>query len=92
DSFLQAKKEAERVFADSESTQQAVDSAADNLERALERLLPLEAPAIQGHQGNSTSANGSPKTGDPFSVACILLLAASGSVLLKKKQRPDSNK
>ena len=92
ESFLQAKKEAERVFADSESTQHAVDSAADSLERALGQLMPLDpVPAVQG-QGDSRSANGSPKTGDPFSAAGILLLAASGSVLLKRKHRYGSDK
>lgn len=92
ESFLQAKKEAERVFADSESTQQAVDSAVDSLERALGQLMPLDpAPAVQG-QSDSTSANGSPKTGDPFSAVGILLLAASGSVLLKRKHRYGSDK
>lgn len=87
--FHSAKAAAEAVYSDADAGQDAVDTAADNLKKAIEALqtaADVEKP-VAG-DSNLTTGSGNAKTGETFPAAAAvaaLLLAGAAAAVFKKK-------
>lgn len=91
-SFLAAQTEATKVLDDEQADQQAVNAAADKLQKAIDALTPAaaqtESSLVQGDP-TATTAGSTPKTGDSFpaaGAAAVLLLGAA-CLLFKRSRR-----
>lgn len=84
-----AATSAQAVHDDPLADQQAVDAAADNLNKALDDLVKTPEAARTGAQGSTSNSAGTPATGEtlPLAAGAAVMLAASAAVLVIKRKK-----